>query len=100
MLIDEAAAIAPELKLKELLHSLAPENSKIDRIIVMTPKYLKELSTILAATEKEVLQNYFFWKAVQSYSSYVEAEEIKPYKQFRNVLAGKVCIDSMALVIF
>jgi endothelin-converting enzyme len=91
MLIDEAAAIAPEIELKALLDGLAPAKSKIDRVIVMAPKYLKELSVILAATDKDVLQSYFVWKAVQSMSSYVDTEAVKPYKRFRNVLAGKVC---------
>jgi endothelin-converting enzyme len=90
MLIDEANAIAPEIELKALLDGLAPANSKIERVIVMAPKYLKELSVILAATDKEVVQSYFVWKAVQSMSSYVDAEAVKPYKRFRNVLAGKV----------
>ncbi|KAF1934863.1 endothelin-converting enzyme 1 [Clathrospora elynae] len=89
MLIDEAAAIAPEIELGALLEGQAPANSKIERVIVMTPKYLKELSIILAATDKEVLQSYFVWKAVQSFSSYVDADAIKPYRRFVNVLAGK-----------
>jgi endothelin-converting enzyme len=90
MLTDEASAIAPEIELTALLDGLAPAKSKIERVIVMAPKYLKELSVILAATDKEVLQSYFVWKAVQSMSSYVDAEAVKPYKRFRNVLSGKV----------
>lgn len=89
MLIDEAAAIAPEIELKSLLAGQAPEGTKIERVIVMTPKYLKDLSTILAATPSDVLQSYFIWKAVQSLSSYVDADAIKPYRRFVNVLAGK-----------
>lgn len=90
MLIDEAAAIAPEIELKSLLNSLAPEHSNIQRVIVMAPEYLKELSVILAATDKKVLESYFVWKAVQAFFSYVDVEATKPYKRFRNVLAGKV----------
>ena len=90
MLIDEAAAIAPEIELKALLAGQAPSGSKIERVIVMTPDYLKELSIILASTDKEVLQGYFLWKAVQSFSSYVDADAVKPYRRFVNVLAGKV----------
>jgi endothelin-converting enzyme len=95
MLIDEAAAIAPEIELEALLHGLAPANSKIERVIVMAPKYMKELSIILAATDKEVLQSYFIWKAVQSYAPYIDADAVKPYKRFRNVLAGKVSEQNM-----
>lgn len=90
MLIDEADAIAPEIELKALISGLAPAGADFGRIIVMAPKYLKELSVILAATDKEVVQAYFLWKVVQSLSSYVDANEVKPYKRFRNVLAGKV----------
>lgn len=90
MLLDEAAAIAPEIELKALLAEQAPADSKIERVIVMTPTYLKELSIILAATDKEVLQSYFLWKAVQSFSPYIDADAVKPYRRFVNVLAGKV----------
>lgn len=90
MLIDEAAAIAPEIELKSFLAGQAPEGTKIERVIVMTPYYLKDLSTIFAATPANVLQSYFVWKAVQSFSSYVDADAVKPYRRFVNVLAGKV----------
>jgi endothelin-converting enzyme len=89
MLIDEADAIAPEIELKGLIDSQAPSGSKIQRVIVMTPNYLKDLSIIFAATDREVLQSYFIWKAVQSFSAYVDADAVKPYKRFLNVLAGK-----------
>jgi endothelin-converting enzyme len=91
MLIEEAAAIAPEIELQALIKGQAPRNSKIERVIVTTPEYLKELSIILAATPRGVLQSYFIWKAVQSASTYVDADAVKPYRRFVNVLAGKVC---------
>lgn len=90
MVIDEAAALTPEIQLTALLHDLAPENFVTKRIIVMAPAYMRGLSVILNETNKEVLQSYFVWKAVQSFSSYVDADEVKPYRQFVNVLAGKV----------
>lgn len=90
MLIGEAAAIAPEIELRALLEAQTPKDTKIGRIIVMSPKYLKELSIILAATDKTVLQSYFIWKAVQSFSNYVDADAVRPYKRFINELAGKV----------
>jgi endothelin-converting enzyme len=90
MLVGEAAAIAPEIGLEALLYGLAPKNSRIERVIVMAPNYLKELSITLAATDMEVLQGYFLWKTVQAYTPYVDAVAVKPYKRFLNVLAGKV----------
>ncbi|USP78574.1 hypothetical protein yc1106_05848 [Curvularia clavata] len=89
MHIDEATALAPEIELKALLEAQAPKGTKVERVIVMSPKYLKDLSTILVATPKDVLQSYFVWKAVQSFSSYVEADAVKPYRRFSNVLSGK-----------
>jgi endothelin-converting enzyme len=99
MLIEEAAAIAPEVELQALIKSQAPSNSKIERVIVTTPGYLKELSIILAATPREVLQSYFIWKAVQSASAYVDADAVKPYRQFVNVLAGKVSTRQSTTII-
>jgi len=90
MKLDKAAAIAPEIELRALIEGLAHSDSNVERVIVMAPDYLKQLSSILAATDRKVIQSYFLWKAVQSLSSYVEADAVKPYKRFRNVLAGKV----------
>lgn len=90
MALDDANKLAPEVDLKGLLHVLAPKNVDIDRIIVMAPEYQSKLSSILKETDSEVVMNYFVWKAVQSLSGYVDAEEVKPYKRFTNELAGKV----------
>ena len=90
MHVDEAAALVPEIELKELLAAQAPKDTKVDRIIVTSPDYLKALSKIVAETPKDVLQSYFIWKAVQSFSRYVEGDAIKPYHRFVNVLSGKV----------
>jgi endothelin-converting enzyme len=83
-------AIAPEIELKALIAGQAPRDSKVERVIVTTPDYLKDLSIILAATPRDVLQSYFIWKAVQSGSAYIDADLVKPYRRFLNVLAGKV----------
>ena len=97
MLIDDAAAIAPEIELKALLAGQAPKDTKIERVIVMTPDYLKDLSVILAATSSDVLQSYFIWKAVQSFSAYVDTDAVKPYRRFVNVLSGKACASPIPL---
>ncbi|KAL2881034.1 hypothetical protein SGCOL_003693 [Colletotrichum sp. CLE4] len=89
MLIDEASALAPEIELTALIHDLVPEGFVVERVIVMSPKYMTELSTILSGTDNEVIQNYFVWKAIQSLGCYVDADALKPYKHFKNELAGK-----------
>lgn len=90
MLIDKAAALAPEVGLDDLVHHLAPSDVVVERIIVSSPDYLKALSSIISDASTDILRTYFAWKAVQSFSSYVEADEIKPYKRFVNELSGKV----------
>jgi endothelin-converting enzyme len=101
MKIDDAASLTPEIDLKGLLRELAPEHVGIDRVIVMAPDYQKKLSSIISDTDSEVMENYFLWKAVQSFSEYVDADAVKPYKRFVNELAGKVSsITTLSLNIF
>jgi endothelin-converting enzyme len=88
--IDKAAELTPQVDLKGLVHDLAPSKVDVARVIVMAPKYQEELAGIINETDPEVLQSYFIWKAVQSFSGYIEADAVKPYKRFTNELVGKV----------
>ncbi|KAJ4350539.1 hypothetical protein N0V95_004645 [Ascochyta clinopodiicola] len=89
MSLDDANNLAPEIDLKGLLHELVPKHVGADRVIVMAPDYQKKLSSILSETDSEVVMNYLVWKATQSFSEYIDAEAVKPYKRFVNELAGK-----------
>ncbi|KAK7193250.1 hypothetical protein DPSP01_008151 [Paraphaeosphaeria sporulosa] len=89
MAIEEAASLTPQVDLKALIQDLAPSDVDITRVIVNTPEYQKKLSLIIDETDAKVLQSYFVWKTVQSFSAYIEADAIKPYKRFTNELVGK-----------
>jgi endothelin-converting enzyme len=89
MSLDETISLAPEVGLGDLIRHLAPEDFTVDRVIVTSPAYLKSLSAIVSDADADVLRTYFAWKAVQSFAGSVEADEVKPYKQFVNVLSGK-----------
>ncbi|KAF2840791.1 endothelin-converting enzyme [Patellaria atrata CBS 101060] len=89
MSVADADALAPQLRLSKLIDSLEPCGFETDRIIVMAPQYLKDLNDILSNTTDDVLHAYFFWKAIQKFSSYVEADALTPYKRFVNELQGK-----------
>jgi endothelin-converting enzyme len=89
MSLEEAGQLTPQLGLPNIIKDLAPSDVSIDRVIVMAPQYQKDLAETLLTTSKETLQTYFIWKAVQSLSSYVEADAVVPYTRFSNVLAGK-----------
>jgi endothelin-converting enzyme len=90
MSLKDADKLTPQIHLVSIIDNLAPSDVKTDRLIVMSPSYMKNLSDILSSTPKEVLQTYLIWKVVQAYSSVVEADELKPYSQFSNELQGKV----------
>ncbi|KAG9244303.1 peptidase family M13 [Calycina marina] len=89
MTIKQASNLTPDIQLGSIISSLAPPNVKTDRLIVNSPEYMRHLSTILSVTPRDVLQSYFQWKVIQEYSEVVEAEELKPYSRFTNVLSGK-----------
>jgi len=90
MTLNDADKLTPQIHLSTIINSLAPSDVSMDRIIVASPSYMTNLTTILSETSKEVLQTYFIWKVVQSYASVIEADELKPYERFTNELQGKV----------
>jgi endothelin-converting enzyme len=87
--LKDASNLTPQVELAAIIDELAPV--KVERIIITSPKYQKELASILNDTPKGVLQSYFLWKVIQSFQSYIEADAVKPYKRFLNELQGKVC---------
>lgn len=89
MSMSDADKLTPQIKLSSIISSLAPSNFETKRLIVMSPKYMANLTDILSTTSKDVLQTYLLWKTVQSYASMVEADELKPYSRFANQLQGK-----------
>jgi endothelin-converting enzyme len=90
MSLREADALAPQIKLAEILKTLVPKHYKLDRVIVMTPGYFLQLNQLLAMVENDTLHHYFLWKAVQSYWSLVEDVAVEPLLELQNFLAGKV----------
>lgn len=59
---------------------------------MMAPDYMKNLTAILDDTPKEVVLTYMLWKQIQAYGNFIEADAIKPVRQFSNELAGKVSL--------
>jgi endothelin-converting enzyme len=90
MSLTDADKLTPQIHLSKVINSLAPQDFRTDRIIVMSPQYMKDLANILSNTSKDVLRTYFWWKAIQAFSSVVESDAIKPYTRFANELQGKV----------
>lgn len=89
MSLQAAAALAPQLQLTQYIAGLAPPKVKVDRVIVTSPDYMTNLSSILNDTPRDVLQTYFLWKAIALYGRYIKSDAVKPLQQFRNELQGK-----------
>jgi endothelin-converting enzyme len=100
MSIKEADSLTPQIHLAMIISNLAPADIKTNRLIVASPDYMRNLTTILTNTPREILQTYFIWKAIQSTASVIEADEIKPYTRFINELQGKVnCVASYHFIL-
>lgn len=90
MSLKDADKLTPPIRLKDIIGSLQPSDVNTERIIVSSPSYMTNLTSVLSETSKEVLQGYFIWKIIQSFASVVEADELKAYSRFQNELQGKV----------
>ncbi len=94
MSLHDASALTPKIGLDKVISGLS-SGKAVDRVIVTSPKYLKELQTILGGADPAIVQSYLIWKAVQAFYSYVDSPAVKPYKAFVNELAGKVRFSPM-----
>lgn len=90
MSLKDAELLTPQVQLGHIINSLAPSDVTTQRLIVSSPDYLRNLTSTLKDTSKDVLQTYFIWKAIQAFASEVEADELKAYSRFTNELQGKV----------
>jgi endothelin-converting enzyme len=89
MSIMEAELLTPKLHISKIIGGLLPSGTSAHSVINMTPKYLRDLAKVLDETDRVVIQAYFYWKAIQSYGPYIEADVLKPLKKWNNYLAGK-----------
>lgn len=89
MSIKEAESLTPKLHVSKIINGLLPKGASVDNVINMTPKYLKKLENILEETDRDTLRGYFYWKTIQAYGPYIEADVLKPLKKWNNYLAGK-----------
>jgi endothelin-converting enzyme len=90
MPLKEANGLTPQIHLADIVKSLEPSDVLTDRLIVSSPSYMTNLSDTLSNTSREVMQTYLNWKVIQSFASEIEADELKAYSRFINVLQGKV----------
>jgi endothelin-converting enzyme len=90
MSLADASALCPQIDLDKMVQHYAEKTgTNVDRVIVNAPSYLRNLTDIIKETDAETLQGYLSWKTIQSLSSYVEADSVKPYQRLSKELAGQ-----------
>lgn len=59
MSLKDAELLVPKIKMSKIISNLAPSDVEVNRLIVYSPDYLKNLSSILSHTSRDVLHTYF-----------------------------------------
>src|SRR4051812_33733863 len=81
MTLSQATQLIPELPLKESIRTLAPATYTGDRVIVVSPGFMKNVSDLLSTTPTHTLQPYFLWRAITNYQGQTIAPDaLKPFK--------------------
>lgn len=87
--IKETQSSLPEISLSDIISKFAPSGYKSDRLIVISPSYMKSLSQILSKTSRETVRMYLRWKIIQKYVDRVEDPKVEPLRKLNNKFAGR-----------
>lgn len=87
--VSKTEALLPQVSIKNIISSRAPEGFKTDRLIVGSPSYMESLSAILKETPNATILAFLKWKVIQSYVDHIEGPVITPLRRFNNQLQGK-----------
>jgi endothelin-converting enzyme len=87
--IQEADALLPEVCFSRLIKAFAPKNYTIDTVLVLSPAYFQQISSIIQETPTWVLDAHLKWVLIQKWADRVSSEVHAPFRRLRNELAGK-----------
>ncbi|OHE98142.1 peptidase family M13 [Colletotrichum orchidophilum] len=71
--LAEVTSVAPELGHDFVINNLIPADYTPDQL-VFSPAYFGNLSQLLSNSTVETVQGFFIWKAVSTFSGFVEAD--------------------------
>lgn len=86
---SELQKMVPQISLDKVVSALAPSGYTANYVIVSSPAYMGNMSSIVEDTPEQVVQAYLVWKTVQHFASRVEDPIIEPLRRFLNKLEGK-----------
>ncbi|CAK7212387.1 hypothetical protein SBRCBS47491_001446 [Sporothrix bragantina] len=89
MSVKDTAKLLPHFGLEKSLKHLVPADYTLNVTVTAFPEVLANVSQIVADTPREVVHNFLYWRLIVYYSSAVLGPEIRPWRQFLNVLQGK-----------
>ena len=85
----ELEQLVPQVSFDKVIRALAPSGYTAKYVIVSSPSYMQNMSSIVEDTPKEIVEAYLVWKVVQNYASRIEDPVIEPLRRFMNELEGK-----------
>lgn len=86
--IAEADVLFPEVSFSRLIESFAPSDYTIDHVIVFSPSYFSQLSSIIKNSTAETLDAYLKWVLIQTWATYLSDAANAPYRRLKNELNG------------
>ena len=87
--ITELDSIFTHLSFTQFLRRIVPGTAIPDTVIVSSPKYLKELDSIIADASTSTIYNYFIWKVIEQLADHLDADLREPLERFGKRLDGK-----------
>ena len=84
--------MVPEISIRRFLNNYVPEGYPLTSnttVIVGDINYFKNLSQIIKSTKRETLHDYFAWRLMNQYTSYIHSNYTTPIRRFNNLLVGK-----------
>ncbi|RJE21177.1 endothelin-converting enzyme [Aspergillus sclerotialis] len=87
--INETLSLLPDISFAGIISNFAPSGYKGNRLIVISPSYMKSLSEILSQTPRETVQLFLKWKIIQSWVNVIEDPKVEALRRFNNKVAGK-----------
>ncbi|KAF2711082.1 peptidase family M13 [Pleomassaria siparia CBS 279.74] len=88
MPIAQADALLPEISLSRLIKALAPSSYTIGTVVVFSPDYLSQLSSIVQNTTSEAYDAYLQWITIMTFVTRLSDDVSAPYRRFQNELSG------------
>lgn len=106
--IDELQSKYPVVPWDEYFkNTIKSELEPTDQIVVLSPSFLRNLSTLLDKTPKRVLANYLSWRVVKDSAETLSKKIRETYREFEAVMSSnhnkhmwQDCVDHVNTILY